>query len=250
MKSIVEQKMENLKNIQAFGCVTKKETLASFVDTNSYKEFILEANEPFPGYYCRGELPLGENCKPTYLFFIIKPGVICTEDNIIRVTQKINKQCNFDFDACPGQLTLFNNIQPHIRIKISDFANIPDLINAYKENGIVFQKSKQVKPYTSIIKIKKFFDLEYLSEGVYKSKDNKFFKYISIPKEIDWKFFETITMTIKNSYDFKNYDYALTAIYKKCGFTDYIRIFSENCDCEKLALLRQKYIEEIEKQLY
>ncbi|MEA3444936.1 MAG: hypothetical protein U9R19_09465 [Bacteroidota bacterium] len=242
--------MEHSNDIQAFGCTTKKETLTSYIQEKPLKEFILEANEPFPGYYCRGDLPLGQNCKPAYLFFIIKPGIICTEDNIIRVTQKIKQQYNFEFDACPGQLTLFNNPQPHIRIQAEDFSIVPDLIKAYKEHGISFQKNKNVKPYTSMIRIKKYFDLEFLSDGVYKLKDDEFFKYIRIPKEIDWKLFETITMTIKNTYDFKNYDYALTAIYQKCGFEDYIRIFSENCDCEKLGMLRQKYVEEIEKHLF
>ncbi|MCF8373777.1 MAG: hypothetical protein K9H64_19300 [Bacteroidales bacterium] len=242
--------MEHPNDIQAYGCVTKKETLASYSQGESFKEFVLEANEPFPGYYCAGNLPFGKSCKPSYLFFIIKPAIACTEDYIIRVTQKIKQLYKFDFDACPGQLTLFNNLQPHIRIHTEDLSIIPDLIKAYKENGIVFQKNKKVKPYTSMIRIKKYFDLEYISEGVFKLRDNEFFKYIRIPKEIDWKSFETITMTIKNTYDFKNYDYALSAIYQKCGFEDYVRIFSENCDCSKLPMLRQKYVEEIGKQVF
>ncbi len=241
--------MEENNDISNYGIVTKKETLKSYTGSESLKDLILEASEPFPGYYCM-DMPTENNCKPVSYFFILKPGPICNEDNIIRVTQKIKKEKNYEFDACPGHLTLFNNVQPHVRIQTKNHTLIPELAEEFKANGIVLQKNKKVKAFTSMIRIKKYFELEYISEGVYKSMDEPCFKYIRIQKEISWKDFEAITLTIKNTYNFKNYDYALAAIYQKCGLEDYVRIYSEHCDCEKLPVLRQKYIDEIDKHIF
>ncbi len=233
---------------QAYGTITKKEVLSSY--PLKMKEMVLEARRPFPGYYTGPQSPASGIKPPYYLFFIIKPTNLCTEDNIIRITQKIKQQSSLVFDSCPGQLSLFNIMQPHIRIHTSDMDIVPELVEHYKENGIVFQKAKEVTEATSLIRIKKYFELEPVYENVYRAADNPFFRYIRIPRQIDWGSFEKITDIIKVNNDFANYDYALAAFYQQCGFEDYIRIYSEHCDCTKLPELHQLYCTEIEKHLF
>lgn len=232
---------------RAYGSIVKKEILASFQTTKPLKEMVLEARQPFPGYYSRTPSAEEKIQRPYYVFFVVKPTNLCTEDNIIRITQKIKQSHKLNFDACPGQLSLFNIMQPHIRIHTDDLKIIPKLIELYRENGIVFQKHKEVAEYTSLIRIKKYFLLDEVFDGVYRASDNQYFRYIRIPRQIEWDDFEKITMTIKNTYNFNHYDYALAAFYQECGFEDYVRIYSEHCDCDNLPELRMRYVEEIEK---
>ncbi|MBT3210228.1 MAG: hypothetical protein HN704_11285 [Bacteroidetes bacterium] len=239
--------MENRQEINSNGYIIKEECLASYEKGESFKEMVLEVKQPYPGYYLSDDYPGSKEFIPSYLFFIIKPFESFTEFNIIRITQKIKKTFEYDFDACPGRVSLFNLNNSGIRIKANDYCKIPELIELYKKNGVEFIKNKKVDLYSSMIKINKFFSLVYLKDGVFRAKDDASFRYIKLPHEIEWDLFYKVTKNIKNNYDFKQYDYALAAILGKEGYIDLVRIYSEDYSKIDLSSLKNKYFEEIDK---
>ena len=241
--------MENKQEINSNGYIIKEESLASYLEGEFFKELVLEVKQPYPGYYCSDDLPNSKKSIPSYLFFIIKPFKSFSDSKIIRITQKIKKTFNYEFDACSGMVSLFNINNSSIRIKSNDYKMIPQLIEAYKKNGVEFVKNKKVEQYSSMITINKFFSLIYLKDGVYRSIGEPEFRYTKLPHEIEWDLFYKATKNIKHNYDFKNYDFALAAILGKSGYIDFVRVYSEDYSKINLALLRQKYTEEIAKIL-
>ncbi len=234
---------------QAYGCLKKKEMLAGF-EQNGGKELILESQDSFSEYDCNNQNKNSSQKKMHYLFFLVHPFKACTEDQFIRITQNIKKTYEKDFDAFPGQLTLFNITQSCIRIRTKDTGILPDLIDSYKAHGIHFMPHKPVMPYTSMVRIKKYFELEKFAEGIYLNKDNKNFKFLKIPDEPDWTFFEIIIEELKSDPKYSKHRFALTAIHSAEGFEDYVRVFSEDCDFEKLLLLKNDLLAKFEEALF
>ena len=185
-----------------------------------------------------------------YLYLLVYPFKTCTEDQFIRITQNIKKYFYKSFDSFPGQLTLFNVTQSCIRIRTKDTEILPDLIDAYKAHGIHFMPHKPVMPYTGMVRIKKYFELEEFEDGIYLNRGNKNFKFFSIPDEPDWTVFETITDALKNKPEYSDYRFALAAIHSADGFNDYVRIFSNECDLAKLLKLKTDLLEKFEEALF
>ncbi len=234
--------------LESLGYIIKKEKLGLLETNVEFKDLILEDIDPFPGYY---HMVPGDQrtIKPRFIFFIIKPFSYWNTEKIIRKTRNIKEQLNHWFDASPGQVSLYNKTYCTIRIYLKNYSIIPDLIESYKKEGIEFRKRKNVKPYYSIIKVIKYFDLEQISNGIFKDLDNPERHYIQIPVNLDWKSFEKITVLLKNNLDYKGYDAALSSIYRKAGLVDFIRIYDNNTNLNKLKLLQKAYLEEIERQI-
>jgi len=114
--------------------------------------------------------------------------------------------------------------------------------------GVKFQPGKQVKPFQSLIKIRRFFDLDVMAEGVYKDVDKVDTYYISVPLFMTWDEFEKATIAIRNNFDYKTYDAAQAAIYNKPGIIELVRIYDRKADLSKLQSLQNKYIIEVERK--
>lgn len=237
--------MEKKALMEGFGFIVKKEKLASLETEHTFHEMILEDIAPFPGFYDHFHVPNERELKPRSLFFIVKGFDVCSEDQFVRTTTKIKKTFPHKFDAVLGQLELFNKTASCIRVNAENYTILPELLEAYKNEGVAFYKNKHVKPFQSHIKLRKYYNMELVEEGIYKDRDQACMYYLHIPENICWKDFETLTYSIKNNTSFSNFDAAQSSIYRKNGLMDFVRIFHKDINIERLEYLRDTYRKEI-----
>jgi len=237
------------ENIQSVGYLLKKEKLASLASDHSHPELLLESLEPFPGFYEEYFVPTrAREQKPKSVFIVMKNFDVRHEDDFIRMTMHIKRDHQINFDAALSSIALFNEPATSIRVHMEDYSQLPELIRHYKKVGMKFQPGKQVKPYQSLIKIRRFFDLEVMAEEIYKDNDKADIYYIRVPLFMTWNEFEKATIAIRNNFDYKTYDAAQAAIYDKPGIVELVRIYDRKADVSKLQSLRQKYIIEVERK--
>lgn len=235
-----------LPKLESFGFIEKVETLATLEMNHVFEELILEDTAPYPGYYDHYSLPADEaDRKPHYLFLIVRNFGIGDEDRFIRMTNAIKRRLKpLGFDACLGQVALYNARETCIRLSVSDYSDVPVLISHYRQQGLETLKHREVKPYSSYIKIKKYFELEKLDNDLFRDLDQPDSYYIRVADAIPWPDFEQITLSIRHSSDYKHFDAAMGALYWKDEMMELVRIYDPHFDMEKLQYLRQKYQQE------
>ena len=232
------------------GIIVKKEMLESLESPYAFKELILEDIAPFPGYYDHFHIPLDEKeILPKYLFLVVRSFDFFNDDMFLRMTVRIKSAFNFEFDACLGQLYLNNELKSCIRLMLNNYSIIPEIISAFENEGIVFSKNKKVKPYNSVIRIKTFFRLEEIFQGIFKHVLKPEVHYLEIPSFLDWDTFEHITLSLKRNLDNRQFDAALAAAYTRTHMIELVRIYDKDCNLEKLKVIKEKYIQEINEHL-
>lgn len=223
--------------LETIGTIEKKEMLGPV----GYKELVLEAFQPFPGYHGTN---VPDHIKPNSLFAITRSKY--TEEKIIRAIQKIKSERGFSFDGSPGMVTLYNMLNPCIRFKDLDtYDELPPILKAFEDDGIEFMSNRKIEPYTGIIKVKKYFLVEVLSDYLFKDAEDPNMHYFSIPIQLRFNQFEKITIDLKNNLEDSRFDVALGTIFRKTGVIDVIRIYDDKCTPEKLNLIRSKYLQAI-----
>jgi hypothetical protein len=223
--------------LETIGTIEKKEKLGPV----GYKELVLEASHPFPGYH---GTTVPDHVAPNALFAITRSKY--TEEKIIRVIQKIKTNPDFTFDATPGMVTLYNMLNPCIRFKgLTSYDEMPPILKAFETEGIEFMSNRKIEPFTGIIKVKKYFLVEVLSDFLFKDAEDPNMSYFSIPVQLRFNQFEKITLDLKNNIEDPKFDAALGTIFRKTGVVDVIRIYDDKCSMEKLELIRTKYLQAI-----
>ena len=236
-------------NIQSLGYLLKKEKLATLASEQPHPELLLESLQPYPGFYEEYFLPTNaREQRPKSVFMVIKNFDVCHEDDFIRMTMHIKRDHKIKFDAALSSIVLFNEHATSIRVNMDDYGQLTELITHYKQVGVKFQPAKLVKPFQSLIKIRRFFDLELMAEGIYKDADKPDTYYLRVPIFMTWEEFEKVTIAIRNNFDYKTYDAAQAAIYNKDGIVELVRIYDRKAGLSKLQSLRQKYIIEVERK--
>lgn len=220
-------------SIETIGTIEKKETLVSL----SYNDLVLESLHPFPGYH---GTTVPDQQNPKSIFLVLKSKY--DEEQIIRATFKIKENYPSYFDAAPGTISVYNQIEPCIRIKeLENYQLIPELIALYKAEGLQFMKGKSIKEYYGLIRIKKYFILDEVNDGVYMDKETPEMGYFELDEKLDWDFFEKITLHIKHNIEENNFDAALGTIYRKTGLKDVIRIYDTNVCLGECLFLSDKF---------
>ncbi len=234
------------ENIQSLGYLLKKEKLATLASDPEFPELLLESLEPFPGYNEEYFVPTRDGDQhPKSVFMVIKNFDVCHEDDFIRICMHIKRDHRINFEAALSSILLFNETTTTIRVIMEDYSQLQELISHFKEVGVKFQPSKQIKPYPSLIKIRRFFDLEFMAEGIYKDLDRLDSYFFTVPLYMTWDEFEKATISIRNNFTYKTYDAAQAAVYKKHGIVELIRIYDRKADIHKLQSLQQKYLIEV-----
>ena len=237
------------ENLQSLGYLLKREKLASLASDHHFAELLLESLDPYPGFYEEYFVPTkASEQKPKSVFMVIKNFDVCHEDDFIRMTMHIKRDHLIKFDAALSSIVLYNEPATTIRVNMQDYNQLPELINHYKQVGVKFQPLKTVKPYQSLIKIRRYFDLDVMADGVYKDADKEFTYYIRVPLFMTWEEFEKATIAIRNNFDYKTYAAAPAAIYDKPGIVELVRIYDRKADLSKLQSLQRKYIIEAERK--
>ena len=223
--------------LETLGTIEKKEMLGPV----GYNELVLEAFHPLPGYH---GTTVPDQGVPKSLLAITRSRY--TEEKVIRVTQKIKADHNFKFDGTPGMVTLYNMLNPCIRFKeLTSYKDLPPILKAYEEEGIEFMSNRNIEPFTGIIKVKKYFLIEAISDNAFKDAENPDMYYFRIPAQLRFNQFEKITVDIKRNMENPNFDAALGTIYRKEGIIDLIRVYDDKCNLERLDMIRSKYIQAI-----
>ena len=226
--------------IETIGHIEKRETLKSI----GYNYLVLESEHPFPGYH---GTTVPDQDNPKSLFLLTKTKY--TEEFIIRSIKDVKKKNKYPFDATPGKVFFQNKMVQCIRIRdLDSYDKIPDILKAFKDEGIAFLPGKKVKPYSGLLRITKYFLLNPITDCTLQDAETASVKYFQAPVKLDWEEFEKMTMHVKQNIEDTNWDAALATIYRKTGIEDYIRIYNDqNSDIETLNRIREKYAQEIKK---
>lgn len=239
----MESKNKNV--IETYGTISKKEILASLEEEFCNGILILENKFPFPGYY-HNTIPDQVVLEPESIFLVTKKTF--HEEDIMRLNHEIKKSYKKKFDATAGEVILFNETRPCIRVKhIDSYKSIPELVQLYQDKGVQFLKFRRVKPFDGLLRIRKYFVLGNPEPGFYTDMDDEHMCYIQIPAFLPWKDFEKITLSMKRNMDNNKWDGALGTIYRKNCLVDIVRIYDEHIDKEKVMAIKSKYLEEIHK---
>jgi hypothetical protein len=223
--------------LETIGTIEKKEMLGPV----GYKELVLEAFQPYPGHH-GAKIP--DQSKPKSLFVLTRSKY--TEEKVIRVIQKIKSDHNFTFDATPGMVTLYDMLNPCIRFKdLKSYDEMPPILQIFEDEGIEFMNNRNIEPFSGIIKVKKYFLVEVLSEHLFKDVDEPKIYYFAIPVQLRFNQFEKITIDLKRNLEDSNFDVALGTIFRKSGLIDIIRIYDDKSSLEKIELIRSKYLQAI-----
>lgn len=223
--------------IQSVGAIIKKEKLASVENETNSRFLILESLLPYPGYHGTN---IPDNFEPESLFVVTKS--MYNDEQIIRSIQKVKENYNRPFDAAPGTIYIKNNLVNIIRFKGLSYNMISEVLEHFMDVGIEFEKIKKIAPYESIIKIRKFFRLNKLDDGIYEDMDEKQYFYLKVNEHIDWDTFEEITQNIRYNIGDIKFDAAQTSVYDAFGLVDFVRIYHRNKDVKNLISIRQNYV--------
>ncbi len=237
--------MKEQLTIETCGTILKKETIATIESSFSANAMVLESKTPFPGYYHK-VIPETKELHPGSIYLVLKTGL--NDEKLMRINHEIKKVVRKRFDAAPGQISLYNELKPCIRIKfLQRYNDIPELIEVYREEGVQFMKYKSIKPYSGLISVKKFFIVDSIEPGIYLDFEDKDMGYIQIPGYLKWSNFEKITLTLKHNMEDNKFDAAIGTIHRKNCIVDVVRIFDKEISVEKLHTIRNKYLDAINK---
>lgn len=240
--------MENLNRIKSLGFVIKKEKISNLETDHHFSELILEDVDPYPGFYDHYHVPMNEKeQKPRSLFAVIKNNSLDQMDDFIRTTGNIKKETGLEFDAVMGLLELQNQTMACIRINMEEYEPLPEIIHQYSNRGFEFLANRSIKPYISLISLRKYMTMDKISEDIYKDAEMSNIYYIKVDKYLKWEHFERISIMIRNNWHHKIYDAAQSGIYSREGVVELIRIYDRDTNIELLKYLKEKYDIEISR---
>ncbi len=231
--------------IETTGTIKKKETLATLEEAFCAKALVIESKFPYPGYY-QPSVPDVIELNPDSIYLITRGNI--DEIKLMRINQQIKKSYTGNFDAALGKITVFNELQPCIRLKfLKEYNDIPELVDRFRQQDIHFLKYRQIEPYTGLIDVKKYFVLETIEPGIYRDREVPEMSYIQIPGFLNWDNFERITLDMKHNLEDNKFDAAVGTIYRKNCLIDIVRIYDKHFSLDKLYTIRSKYKEAINK---
>lgn len=231
--------------LETVAYIVKEEHIVSISEKIVPNTFVVEAEEPYPGYHGLN-IPNERKLAPADIYLITKKRYAA--EQIAHITRKVREKCHVQLDAARAELFFFNETQPAIRLRgLSSYTQIEEIQKWYIDSGVAMAK-KQKTNTTAVIKIQKMLWANEPEEGIYIDLDDTNATYFRIPKEISWQEFVDITQKIKRNLTTKDFDVALGGIFRKQGLIDIVRVYTDkNTSVETLKSLQEKYITEIKK---
>lgn len=228
--------MQELKIIiETIGTISKKEDLVLFENPSNILAF--ETAHAYPGY--NGIVP--QNYDPNSIFLITKERYLT--EKIYRVSQEIRQKVKFSFNAAFATVMYMNQEYSAIRLKdLKNYSFIPELLNLYVEQGIHFERAKNVKSVHTLIQVTKEFHLDALDNGCYKDLADDQMYYFEIPEYLDWDRFEKIIMDIKYNAPDINFDAAQSLFFRAQKVVDAVRIYKKGISMEELSQIRESFV--------
>jgi hypothetical protein len=237
--------METLQTIETIGSITKFEQLRSVEYNVLPNTLVLENTDPFPGYGYQG-VNLPSDTKPRSIFLVLRYRY--APEKIARISVQLAKIRNEKCRTGCGEIEISSRIYPCIRLKsLACFADIPEVQNFYKDNEIKFMGYHKIDAEGKIT-IHKNFKIIETTPGIYRDLYDGEKFYIKIPKQINWKTFESVSKFVKNNIRNGNFDAALGMIYRFTGVEEVIRIYDRNKSLERALEIKNMYNKALKKE--
>lgn len=226
---------------ELLGKIIIQENIDTIDENKLPKTFVINVPDPYKNYYGR----FTEVEKPTSIIFVTKtPNSF---ENILRVTDKINKKYNLQLQGAKCEVNINSRKLEGIRVKgIQRYPEIEQIQQYYNDEGYEFAKSEKFSDVDALIRINRFFKIKKIKRGIYKSKNESDVYYVVVPRYMTWDEFRTITFEIKNNIADRNYDIAKGILYEKGGITEILRIVKPKATVKLLKVIRKKYIEKLQ----
>ncbi len=233
--------MGNNKKMEVFVNLTKNDTVLALDEKILPGSLVFDSLNPFPGYY--HETPM--SVRPIYLYMVLDNQYPL--EYIIRATQNIEKEYNWNFDAGKSYLTIGSVFLNAIRLRhLPELDLVEKIQEAYIKQGINFLMTKKMKgKLEAKVKVVKFLNLEEIGEGVYLNSDDPTFAYIEIPKYLHQEAFLKVSMDVKYNWDGHEFDAARASFYSHGKLYEVVRIRSDQMDLEYLTSIKKLYVEKI-----
>jgi hypothetical protein len=233
--------MGNNKKMEVFVNLTKGDTVVAIDEKVLPGSLVFDSLNPFPGYY--HEAPTSS--RPIYIYLVLAHQYPLEE--IIRATQNIEKEYNWNFDAGKGYMTIGSQLLNVIRLRhLPELDMVAKIQEAYVKQGVHFLMNKKLKGKLEVnVKIVKFLNLEEIGEGVYVNADDSTFGYVEIPKYLDREAFHKVSMDVKYNWDGHEFDAASASFYNEGKLYETVRIRSDQMDAEYLLKIKKLFEDKI-----
>ena len=227
--------------MEVFVNLTKGDTVVAIDEKVLPGSLVFDSLNPFPGYY--HETPTSS--RPIYIYMVLARQYPLEE--IIRATQNIEKEYNWNFDAGKGYMTIGSEFLNVIRVRhLPELDMVAKIQEAYVKQGINFLMNKRLKgKLEATVKIVKFLILEELGEGIYINADDPTFAYVEIPKFLHHAAFVKVSMDVKYNWEGHEFDAATASFYNKGILHEVVRIRSNQMDLEYLSNIKKLYADKI-----
>lgn len=232
--------MENTTVLERYGYLTKEESLVSIDKKILPNTLVLEAPEPFPGFFnYYSETPA--DTKPLYIYLGIKDSL--NLEDITRATIEIKKYFKPKFAAAFGKVYLHGINVNVIRLRdLDNYDLVPELQERFLNEGVEMQKKLSKKIDSKyFIKLKKFFYLKPLDEGIYIDDTEEDQGYIKIPKKLKWDDFIELTKKVKHNWEGSKFDAAMAHFHDNRQITDLVRIYNNKMSLDYLKGIQKKF---------
>jgi hypothetical protein len=225
------------KKIEVFVNLTKNDTVLALDQKILPGSLVFDSLNPFPGYY--HELPT--DADSIYIYMVLDKQYPLEE--ILRATQNIEKQYDWDFDAGKAYLTIGTTNLDAIRLRhLPTIDLVEKLQEAYVNQGINFLMNKKLKgKLEARTKIVKFLVLEQLADGVFLNADDPTFAYIEISRFLDSEEFIQVSMDVKYNWEGHEFDAASASFYNQGKLYEVVRIRSDKMDANYLKAIQKLY---------
>lgn len=229
-----------MASLEYVGKIIKQENIDT-VDSNKLsRTFVINVPNPYDSYYSR----FTDINKPDGIIFITKTAN--SFEKILRVTQGINEKHGLNLDGAKCEVNIGSRKLNGIRVRgINRYPEIATIQQYYKDEGYEFARSEKFKETDSLIRINRFFNIEKLAEGIFKSNTENDVYYVTVSRYMTWEEFRKITYEIKNNISDKNYDIAKGIVYIDKGIKEFLRIVKPKFSLESIELIRNKYQEKL-----
>jgi len=217
--------------MKGLACLQKEEYLTN-CDKCS-KGLVLRSESPFGAYY--SEHPEIQKV-PEVLYIAVKSFNECMETKIIRLRKELKKD-DAELKMNYAHITLFNKVIPVVAFHASDVSEGDLIIEKLLQTDIKVLKKQNIKPYVSLVQIRKFVDLEEITDGIYSSHE-KFLYYLSVPEKLAWKDFKECVNICKNSHNFPQFDSAQLSLFQYDDIKEFVRIYSQTATEDDLKRIK------------
>jgi hypothetical protein len=230
-----------MASLEYVGKIIKQENIDTVNQNILPKTFVINVQNAYDSYYTR----FTDVEKPDSIIFVTKtPNSF---EKILRVTEGINKKYGLNLDGAKCEVKIGTRKLNGIRVKgINRYPDIAQVQQYYKDAGYDFAKSEKFENTDSLIRINRFFNIEKLAEGIFKSNVENDVYYVTVPRYMTWDEFRTITFEIKNNISDTNYDIAKGIVYIDGGIKEFLRIVKPKFTLESIQLIRDKYIQKLQ----